>query len=60
MTAPTATDIICDPACGAAGFLVAAGERVHRLKPTPLLDKKHSHHFHHGSPGHRRDQKDRV
>lgn len=23
---PTATDVICDPACGTAGFLVAAGE----------------------------------
>ena len=26
MTAPTPKDIICDPACGTCGFLVAAGE----------------------------------
>ena len=26
MTAPTAKDLICDPACGTAGFLIAASE----------------------------------
>ncbi len=26
MTAPTPKDVICDPACGTAGFLIAAGE----------------------------------
>src|SRR5665811_1647994 len=26
MTAPTPKDVICDPACGTAGFLVAASE----------------------------------
>ncbi|MBO25518.1 MAG: restriction endonuclease subunit M [Opitutales bacterium] len=26
MTAPTPADVICDPACGTCGFLVAAGE----------------------------------
>lgn len=26
MTAPTPTDVICDPACGTAGFLIAASE----------------------------------
>ncbi len=26
MTAPTPRDVICDPACGTAGFLIAAGE----------------------------------
>jgi type I restriction enzyme M protein len=26
LTAPTPKDIICDPACGTAGFLVVAGE----------------------------------
>lgn len=26
MTAPTANDVICDPACGTAGFLIAASE----------------------------------
>ena len=28
MTAPTPKDIICDPACGTAGFLVAASEHL--------------------------------
>ena len=28
MTAPTPKDVICDPACGTAGFLVAASERL--------------------------------
>jgi type I restriction enzyme M protein len=26
LTAPQPTDVICDPACGTAGFLIAAGE----------------------------------
>lgn len=29
MMAPKPTDIICDPACGTAGFLVAASEHLH-------------------------------
>lgn len=29
MTAPTPADIICDPACGSAGYLVAAAEYLH-------------------------------
>jgi len=29
MTAPTAKDVICDPACGTAGFLIAASEYMH-------------------------------
>ena len=28
MTAPTPKDVICDPACGTAGFLVAVSERL--------------------------------
>ena len=28
MTAPTPRDVICDPACGTAGFLIAAGEHL--------------------------------
>ena len=28
MTAPTAKDVICDPACGTAGFLIAASEHL--------------------------------
>ena len=33
MTAPTPKDEICDPACGTAGFLVAAGEYLRRDAP---------------------------
>ena len=29
MTAPTPQDVICDPACGTAGFLIAASEYLH-------------------------------
>lgn len=29
MTAPEADDVICDPACGTSGFLVAASEYLH-------------------------------
>jgi type I restriction enzyme M protein len=47
MTAPQPTDIICDPACGTAGFLVAAGEYLRRNHPEMLRDKKLNRHFHH-------------
>jgi type I restriction enzyme M protein len=30
MTAPTPKDVICDPACGTAGFLVAASEYIQK------------------------------
>ena len=30
MTAPTAKDVICDPACGSAGFLIAASDYLKR------------------------------
>ena len=33
MTAPTPTDVICDPACGTCGFLVAAGEYLREHHP---------------------------
>ena len=46
MTAPTATDLICDPACGTAGFLVAAGEYLRERQPNLLHDKKLREHFH--------------
>jgi type I restriction enzyme M protein len=38
LTAPTPKDIICDPACGTAGFLVAAGEylRERHLKSSGM------------------------
>jgi type I restriction enzyme M protein len=33
MMEPTATDVICDPACGTCGFLVAAGEYLRDRHP---------------------------
>jgi type I restriction enzyme M protein len=48
MTAPGPTDVICDPACGTAGFLVAAGEFVRKHHPAVLRDAKASKHFHRG------------
>ncbi len=47
MTAPQPTDIICDPACGTAGFLVAAGEVLRERHPNILHDPKTREHFHH-------------
>jgi len=47
MTAPTPRDVICDPACGTAGFLVAAGEYLRRHYPAMLHDEKPRSHFHH-------------
>ena len=38
LTAPQPTDIICDPACGTAGFLVAAGEYLRERHPNLLHD----------------------
>ena len=47
MTAPTPSDVICDPACGTAGFLVAASEHVREKHPDALLDATQRQHFHH-------------
>ena len=46
MTAPTPTDEICDPACGTAGFLVAASEYVRATHADALLDAVQRRHFH--------------
>jgi type I restriction enzyme M protein len=46
MTAPQPTDIICDPACGTAGFLVSAGEYLRERHPKLLHDTKLREHFH--------------
>jgi type I restriction enzyme M protein len=46
LTAPTAQDVICDPACGTAGFLVAAGEYLRTRHPEVLSDPKLRKHFH--------------
>ncbi len=45
MTAPTPKDEICDPACGTAGFLVAAAEHVRREHPRSLHDAAQNEHF---------------
>lgn len=46
MTAPQPDDEICDPACGTAGFLVAASEYVRREHPDVTHDAKAREHFH--------------
>jgi len=47
LTAPQPTDVICDPACGTAGFLIAAGEYLRERYPNLLHDATLSDHFHH-------------
>jgi type I restriction enzyme M protein len=46
MVAPTPTDVICDPACGTCGFLVAAGEYIRCRHPEALRDQRLNRHFH--------------
>jgi type I restriction enzyme M protein len=46
MVAPTPSDVICDPACGTAGFLIAAGEYLRHHNPEMLRDEKPRAHFH--------------
>jgi type I restriction enzyme M protein len=48
MMEPTATDVICDPACGTCGFLVAAGEHLRERHPEILRDATRRDHFHRG------------
>jgi type I restriction enzyme M protein len=48
MMQPTATDVICDPACGTCGFLIAAGEYLREKHPEILRDTTSRDHFHHG------------
>ena len=38
--------MICDPACGTAGFLIAAGEYLRDHHPEMLQDEKPRSHFH--------------
>jgi type I restriction enzyme M protein len=47
MTEPNSKDVICDPACGTCGFLVAAGEYLRDKHPEILRDPKTRDHFHH-------------
>jgi type I restriction enzyme M protein len=46
MVAPRPNDIICDPACGTCGFLVAAGEYLREHHPEVFSDTKLREHFH--------------
>lgn len=46
LMAPGPKDVICDPACGSAGFLVAASEYLRTHHPEVLRDAKLKKHFH--------------
>jgi type I restriction enzyme M protein len=46
LTEPAPKDIICDPACGTAGFLVAASEYLREHHPDVLTDSKLRKHYH--------------
>lgn len=48
LTAPKPGDVICDPASGTCGFLVAAGEYLRYHHPEIFRDDKLKQHFHHG------------
>src|SRR4051794_26584004 len=48
MMEPQPGDIVCDPACGTAGFLVAVGEYLRQHHPEVFLDDELKAHFHHG------------
>jgi len=48
VTAPTPTDVICDPAAGTCGFLVAAGEYLRDRFPEMMRNKEKRDHFHGG------------
>ncbi len=47
MLAPQPTDVVCDPACGTAGFLVATGEYLRDHNPEIFRDEKLKQRFHH-------------
>lgn len=50
MTAPTPKDVICDPACGTAGFLIAASEHlVKHHSETIYKDAKARRRFNEGT-----------
>ena len=48
MTEPHADDLICDPASGTCGFLVAAGEYLREHRREVLHDRKANEHFNRG------------
>ncbi|MCJ2165235.1 MULTISPECIES: class I SAM-dependent DNA methyltransferase [unclassified Pseudodesulfovibrio] len=45
MLEPTPEDTICDPACGTAGFLMAAGEYMRETHPELFQDDRLRKHF---------------
>ena len=47
MTVPAPKDVICDPASGTCGFLVAAGEYLRGHHPEIFRDAQLKEHFHH-------------
>jgi len=47
LTAPTPKDVICDPACGTCGYLVATAEYLEHHHKDILLDIELKEHFHH-------------
>ena len=48
LTQPTPKDVICDPASGTCGFLVAAGEHLRQHHPQLFADDLARAHFHYG------------
>ncbi|MCS6514873.1 type I restriction-modification system subunit M [Burkholderia thailandensis] len=48
LTEPNADDVICDPASGTCGFLVAASEYLRETYPKLLNDAGRRKHFHNG------------
>lgn len=48
LMAPTPKDVICDPASGTCGFLVAAGEYLREKHPELFNDISSRAHFHRG------------
>lgn len=47
LTAPSPKDVICDPASGTCGFLVAAAEHLQDRHPELFNDPQARQHFHH-------------
>src|SRR5271170_6780536 len=46
MVEPKPKDIVCDPACGTCGFLVAVGESLRERHPEVMTNAKLRQHFH--------------
>jgi type I restriction enzyme M protein len=46
LVAPTPGDVVCDPACGTAGYLVAVGEYLREKHPEIFREEKKRRHFH--------------